>query len=568
MDKRWRINEVEDTLVAEQLAEALNINFTLANLLVQRGIRTFEEAKDFFRPGYHLLHNPYLMKGMDKAVDRLVTALENKERILVYGDYDVDGTTSVSVVAGYLRQSAPDTGYYIPDRYREGYGISREGIDFALEGNYSVMVALDCGIKAVEQLTYAQENGLDCIVCDHHLPGAKLPPAVAILDPKQEDCNYPYTELCGCGIGFKLLQALHQRMDRPFQELEPYLDLVAIAIACDIVPITGENRVLAAAGLRRINLHPRPGIKALLDPSKNNQNLSITDLVFRIGPRINAAGRMDHGSKAVELLIATTAAVADPSGQHIHVQNAYRREVDLEITEEALELVEAQPQLNQLHSTVLFQPEWHKGVIGIVASRLIEKHYRPTILLTESNGLATGSARSVRGFNVYDAIESCSELLEQFGGHKYAAGLTLKVENVPAFQARFEEVVAATIHPDQLIPELGIDAELNFEDIEPKFYRILKQFAPFGPGNMNPVFITRGVCDTGRSRKVGSDESHLKLEVEQGGIVLSGIGFNLGDREPEIARREPFDVVFSLDENEWMGQVSLQMKVKDLRFTL
>ena len=555
-------------LVVEQLSQALNINATLARLLVQRGITTFDEARDFFRPGYHLLHNPYLMHGMSEAIDRLLLAFERKEKILVYGDYDVDGTTAVALVTSYIKELAPATEYYIPDRYQEGYGVSRKGMDYAHFHGFQLIITLDCGIKAVEQLGYAQSLGIDAIVCDHHLPGDELPPAVAILDPKQSKCDYPYTELCGCGIGFKLLQALHHRLDRPFEELESYLDLVAIAVACDIVPITGENRVLVSAGLKRINEKPRPGIEALLDPTRKKLALSVSDLVFRIGPRINAAGRMDHGSKAVELLLSQPGDRVDLSGQHIHEQNAFRREVDQEITEHAWEMVEAQENWEQRFSTVLFHPEWHKGVIGIVASRLIERHYRPTILLTASNGMATGSARSVRGFNVYDALEACSDLLDRFGGHKYAAGLTLPVENVPAFQERFEAVVAQTLPEELLIPELAIDTALDFSDINPKFYRILKQFAPFGPGNLSPVFLAKGVKDTGRSRRVGSDDSHLKLEVEQNGMVMQGIAFSMGDREPEIARREPFDLAFALDENEWMGEVSLQLKVKDLRFTI
>ncbi len=562
--KRWVIKEDGDHDIVKTLSKELNINLILANLLVQRGITTLEGAKHFFRPDISHLHDPFLMKDMDKAVQRISRAVTNKEKIVVYGDYDVDGTTSVALVYSFLKSFYDNVAFYIPDRYSEGYGISFTGIDWAKEHGYSLIIALDCGIKANDKIDYANSLNIDFIICDHHRPGDQLPDALAVLDPKRADCHYPFDELSGCGIGFKLVQGFAQRNNISFVELYQYLDLVAVSIAADIVPVTGENRTLAFFGLQRLNKQPRPGFKAILELANVKRDLTISDIVFVIGPRINAAGRMENGGRAVELLIANTKEVAMSAGININVTNLERKTLDMSITEHALQIMKEEYSSKDLRSTVLYYPEWHKGVIGIVASRLTEKYYRPTIVLTRSNGLATGSARSVKDFDIYNAIEACSDLLEQFGGHKFAAGLTLKPENVPAFQLRFEQIVASTIEDYMLTPEIEIDAVINLADITPSFYTILKQMAPFGPENMAPVFKTETVHDTGYSRVVGSN--HLKLNLLQSDTKLhfDAIAFQGGDYYLQISKGIPFDVCYTIEENKWNGKVSLQLNVKEI----
>ena len=568
MEKRWVLKPQGNQEAINALAASLNINSILANLLVQRGISTFEQAKKFFRPSLDDLHDPFLMKDMDIAINRIDDAIRNREKILVYGDYDVDGTTAVSLVYTFLKTMSGDIWYYIPDRYKEGYGISKQGIDWAKENGYGLIIALDCGIKSNDKIDYANELGVDFIICDHHRPGIEIPNAVAVLDPKRKDCNYPYKELSGCGIGFKLIQGFAQKNGIPFNQIEQYLDLVAISIAADIVPITDENRVLAHFGLQRLNREPRPGVKAILDLGGIKRELSITDIVFAIAPRINAAGRMEHGNKAVELLISKNENLASFLGDDIDENNTKRKSLDQLITDQALQQIEDDIAFNNRKSTVVYNEEWHKGVIGIVASRLIDKFYRPTIVLTRSNGMVSGSARSVKDFDVYNAIESCSELLEQFGGHMYAAGLTMKEENVQKFQDRFEEVVAATIEDRMLVREIEIDAELSLKDITPKFYKILKQFAPFGPGNMSPIFLSHEVRDNGKGRVVGNN--HLKLTLTQQDIqpgVFDGIAFQLGHHHPMVEQKDSFEIVYHVEENNFNNRITLQLNIKDLKFS-
>ena len=570
MEKRWIVLPKGDGLTTQNLSKALSIDTPLASLLVQRGVTNFEEAKNYFRPNLKQLHDPFLMKDMDKAVQRIERAISKKEKILIYGDYDVDGTTAVALVYSFLLEYYDQLDYYIPDRYDEGYGISYKGIDYAESEQFSLIIALDCGIKAIEKIKYANDKGIDFIICDHHRPGKEIPDAVAVLDPKQENCNYPYDELSGCGIGFKLVQAFAGSRNIPFDKLTPLLDLTAISIACDIVPITNENRILVHHGLKQLNTNPRKGIAGILEIAKKTQTVTVNDLVFVIGPRINAAGRLEHGKKAVELLTSTNEDEALQAGIDISDTNTSRREIDKSITEEALGIIRQNPDLINAKTTVLYNENWHKGVVGIVASRLIETYYRPTIILTKSNGKVTGSARSVKGFDVYNAIDACKDLLDQFGGHKYAAGLTMSVENILGFQKKFEEVVAATITPEQLIPEIVADAEIDLDIITPKFYRILQQFAPFGPQNMKPTFITRGIVDNGFTKAVGVGEDHLKLDVVQNknpNIRFSGIGFNLGFLAEEISLGHPFDIIYTIEENEWNGNVSLQLNVKDIHLT-
>ena len=567
VEKRWVLKPYGNSEEVTSLAAELKINRILVNLLVQRGITTFDEAKRFFRPSLDHLHDPFLMKDMDKAIERIGVAIRRKEKILVYGDYDVDGTTAVSLVYTFLKSVTGDIGHYIPDRYKEGYGISKTGIDFAKENGFSLIIALDCGIKSVDKVDYANTLGVDFIICDHHRPGIELPAAVAVLDPKRNDCSYPYKELSGCGIGFKLIQAFAQLNEMPFSQLEQYLDLVAISIAADIVPITGENRILAYFGLQRVNREPRPGIKAILDLSGIKKELTVNDVVFTIAPRINAAGRIEHGTKAVELLISRNEDLAGFLGDDINETNTTRKNLDQLITDQAFQQIEDDPTFKNLKSTVVYNPEWHKGIIGIVASRLTDKYYRPTIVLTLSNGMVSGSARSVKDFDVYNAIESCSDLLEQFGGHMYAAGLTMKEENVEAFKNRFEKIVAETIDDKMLTREIEIDAELNLNDITPAFFRILKQFAPFGPGNMSPIFRSSGVRDNGNGRIVGNN--HLKLSLKQDGFqpgVFDGIAFQLGHHHPMVEQKETFDIVYHIEENTFNNRTTLQLNIKDLRF--
>ena len=561
---RWTIKPKPSEEKVKQLAEALNIEEFVATLLVQRGIETFEQARQFFRPTLADLHNPYLMKDMDKAVKRIELAIENGENILVFGDYDVDGTTAVSLVSSYLKTYYPNVATYIPDRYDEGYGISFKGIDYADDNGFSLIIALDCGIKSIDHVAYAKERNIDFIICDHHRPGNSLPEAVAVLDPKRDDCLYPYDELCGCGIGFKLIQALGENRNQTIEDLTSYLDLVATAIAADIVPMTGENRILAYFGLQVINSDPRPGFKALIHQIKK-QTLDITDVVFIIAPRINAAGRIKHGNHAVELLTEFDFEQAQQFASEIEAYNSERKDLDKQITKEALsQIIENNEE--KRFTSVVFQEDWHKGVIGIVASRLIETYYRPTLVFTKSGDKYAASARSVKGFDVYNALEACSEHLEQFGGHMYAAGMTLLEENYLTFKNAFEKVVEETIHPDMLIPEISIDAEINLSDITPKLTRILKQFEPFGPQNMTPVFLTKNVKDTGYAQKLGADEEHLKLFVRQNGSEgMAAIGFGLGNKMELTTNKKPFEAVYCIDENEWNGKTSVQLRLKDIK---
>lgn len=561
---RWTLKAKPDSEKVKNLAQALGVEPLIASLLIQRGIETFSEAKNFFRPSLDELHDPFLMKDMDKAVNRIEKAISNNENIMIYGDYDVDGTTAVSLVSSYLKTFYPNIATYIPDRYQEGYGVSYMGIDFADDNDISLIIALDCGIKAIDKIAYAAKKGIDFIICDHHRPGDELPKAAAILDPKRDDCNYPYDELCGCGVGFKLIQALASKKGETITDLLPYLDLVAIAIGADIVPITGENRVLAYYGIKMINSTPRVGIAAITQQLKN-KTLTVTDLVFIIAPRINAAGRIKHGQHAVDLLTETAVNTATGFAKEIEVYNQDRKDLDKQITKEAL-LQITENKEEERFTTVVYNESWHKGVIGIVASRLTETYYRPTLVFTKSGEKLAASARSVKGFDVYNALAACSDHLEQFGGHKYAAGLTLLEHQYEGFKKKFEEVVSETIDKKLLTPEITADVELNLNQITPKFYRILKQFAPFGPGNMSPVFLSQELKDTGYAKGVGSDNSHLKLSVTQNGsAAIGGIGFNLGNKLGLIQNKKTFQAVYSIDENEWNGSVSLQLKIRDIK---
>lgn len=561
---RWTLKPKPEEEKINELATALQVSGTIASLLLQRGISSFEEARQFFRPSLNDLHDPYLMKDMDKAVARLEKAIENEENILVFGDYDVDGTTAVSLFSGYLRSFYPNVATYIPDRYDEGYGVSFKGIDFADDNGFSLIIALDCGIKSIDHVAYAKEKNIDFIIGDHHRPGDELPDAVAILDPKREDCDYPYDELCGCGIGFKLIQALAANRNQTIEDLIPYLDLVATAIAADIVPMTGENRVLAYFGLQVINSDPRPGIKAMTHQLKK-KTLDITDVVFIIAPRINAAGRIKHGNHAVELLTEFDFEQAQQFASEIEAYNAERKDLDQQITKEALTQIEENGEQNRFTS-VVFQETWHKGVIGIVASRLIETYYRPTLVFTKSGDKYAASARSVKGFDVYNALEACAEHLEQFGGHMYAAGMTLKPENYAAFKEAFERVVQETIAPELLQPELSIDAVVRFEEITPKFTRILKQFEPCGPQNMTPVFVSNNVFDTGYGKPMGKEEEHLKLFVRQNNSEgIPAIGFGLGSKHAIVKNKQLFEAAYCIDENEWNDKIELQLRLKDIR---
>ena len=561
---RWTLKPKPDSKQIANLATELGVDKAIAELLLQRGIEDFDAAKTFFRPSWSDLHDPFLMKDMDKAVVRIKDAIKNNEQILVFGDYDVDGTSSVALMASYLETKSTQISTYIPDRYEEGYGVSYKGIDFASDNDFTLIIALDCGVKAIDKVAYAKKKGIDFIICDHHRPGKTLPSAVAILDPKRSDCTYPFKELCGCGVGFKLIQALASKDGESVESLVGYLDLVATAIGADIVPIVGENRTLAYFGLQTINSKPRPGFKALINHMKK-EVLTITDVVFNIAPRINAAGRMKHGNYAVALMKETNFKNAEVAANEIEIFNTNRRDADKRITQEALLQIE---QLNETNNatSVVYQEDWHKGVIGIVASRLIETYYRPTLVFTKSGDFLAASARSVIGFDVYNALENCSHLIEQFGGHMYAAGLTIKEENYPAFKAAFEAEVSATLPNHLQTPEIKIDAEINFDSITPKFYRILKQFAPFGPQNMSPVFMTSGVQDTGYGKCVGEDQTHLRVTLAQkDSQKITGIGFGLGTDLPIIKSKTPFKVVYSIDENEWNGHVSLQLKLKGIK---
>lgn len=561
---RWTLLPIPNPQKVKQLTNELGVDNVIASLLAQRGIRNFDEAKKFFRPELADLHDPYLMKDMGRAVSRIEKAIEANENILIYGDYDVDGTTSVALMSSYLLTYYPNITTYIPDRYTEGYGVSFKGIEFAEDNGISLIIALDCGIKAVEKVSCAKEKGIDFIICDHHRPGEELPQAVAVLDPKRPDCDYPYKELCGCGVGFKLIQALSEKRGLEIDDLLLYLDLVATAIAADIVPMTGENRVLAYYGLQVINSNPRPGIRALLE-SVNRPSLTITDVVFIIAPRINAAGRMKHGNYAVSLLTETDQSKAEVSAIQINTFNSERKTLDQRITKEALAQIEDQNE-QERYATVVYNEHWNKGVIGIVASRLIETYYRPTIVFTKSGDTLTASARSVSGFDVYKALESCSEHLLQFGGHKYAAGLTITEKGFKTFKEAFEDVVSKTIESTSLHPELKIDSALEFSNINPKFYRVLKQLAPFGPGNMKPIFMSEGVLDNGQRKCVGENKDHLRILVTQNSYgPFAGIGFGLGNKLETIKGDDPFKIAYTIDENHWNGVTSLQLVIKDIK---
>jgi len=564
MQKRWKILDA-DELKAITLHETLKINTTLCKILVQRGLDDFEKSKHFFRPQLTDLHSPWLMKDMRKAVDRILIAFSNKEKILVFGDYDVDGTTSVASMFQFLQKIYPAIDFYIPHRYREGYGISKLGIDFAKENNFSLIISLDCGIKSVDLIAYAKTLAIDFIVCDHHLPDNELPEAVAILNAKQKDCNYPYKELCGCGVGLKLMQALSEELKLDDNSYLQYLDLVATAIAADIVPITGENRTLAFFGLKKVNENPCPGIRALMQLAAVQKEMHIVNLVFIIAPRVNAAGRMDDAKKAVQLFIEQDANKAMEFAEMLHSDNTDRKEADSSITEEALAIIESDVALINRKTTVVFQEHWHKGVVGIVASRLIERYYRPTIVLTKSGEYVAGSARSVAGFNLYEAIHACREHLIGYGGHFAAAGMTLAPENVIPFSNAFERIVAATIPPELLIPEIIIDSEISFAELTPNFYNILSQMEPFGPENMRPVFIAKKVMDTGFSKIV--KEQHIRFSVRQNKVAFTGIGFNMSEKFHLLQMQKPIDIVFTLDMNEWNGEKNLQLKVIDIRLS-
>jgi single-stranded-DNA-specific exonuclease len=562
---RWTLKTAPNKKKVNQLSNDLSIDPILASLLVQRNIDSFKKAKEFFRPSLEDLHDPFLLKDMDKAVSRIEKAIIDNENILIYGDYDVDGTTSVSLVSSYLKTITNHIATYIPDRYDEGYGISYQGIDFASDNNFSLIIALDCGIKAIEKVNYATQKNVDFIICDHHKPGDEIPKALAVLNPKRVDCTYPYKELCGCGVGFKLVHALASRRGQTIEDIQQYLDLVATAIAADIVPITGENRILTYYGLEVINSNPRNGIKAIIHQI-NKKKLTITDVVFIIAPRINAAGRIKHGNYAVELLTEMNYEAALDFAASIEKFNLERKELDKKITYEALQQIESANEKEKF-STVVYSENWHKGVIGIVASRLIESFYRPTLVFTKSGNKLAASARSVKGFDVYEALNECSEFIEQFGGHKYAAGLTLDPKNYSAFKNKFEEVVKATIDKKLLIPEITIDLELELSEITPKFFRILQQMGPFGPQNMKPVFKTTSVRDNGYGKTVGADKSHLKLNIIYGADqkTYNAIGFGLGNKIKSI--KGDFDIAYSLDENEWKGNTSIQLILKDLKNT-
>lgn len=570
MVNRWNLYSLTDEQKEQKelLANELGISPILTQLLVQRGVTSFDEAKKFFRPQLADLHDPYLMKDMDKAVDRLNQALSNKEKVLIYGDYDVDGTTAVALVYKFLKQFYAGVDYYIPDRYNEGYGVSYAGIDFASQNGFSLIISLDCGIKAVEKVEYALEKGVDFIICDHHMPDAELPQAVAVLDAKRVDCNYPYEHLCGCGVGFKFMQAFAMSNDIDASLLYPLLDFVAVSIASDIVPITGENRILAYYGLKQLNQNPSMGLKTIIDiTGLDGKEITISDIVFKIGPRINASGRIQLAREAVDLLVSNDLEFSKKRCAEIDQHNQTRKDLDKSITDEAIGMLSIDEELKDKNSIVVYNPDWHKGVIGIVASRLSEYHYRPTVVLTKSNGLATGSARSVPGFDIYKAIESCRDILENFGGHMYAAGLAMKEENIEEFTRRFEAFVQANILPDQTEPQIEIDVEIPFSEITPKFFRVLKQFNPFGPENMKPVFCSRRVFDYGTSRLVGKEQEHLKLELIDSSCesVMSGIAFRMFEFNEHLKALNPLDICYTLEENTFNGNTSIQLMIKDIQ---
>ena len=566
---KWILKEPADPAKVERLATEVGIDRVLAELLVKRGVETFEQARAFFRPSLDALHDPFLMKDMDVAVERLHRAVTSGEKILVYGDYDVDGTTAVALVYSFIRRFTDRVDFYIPDRYDEGYGVSYKGIDWAADGGFDLLITLDCGIKATDKVEYARSKGIEVIICDHHLPGDALPAAVAVLDPKREDCHYPFDDLSGCGVGFKLVQAYSKQFGVPFETLIPLLDLLVVSISSDLVTMVGENRVLAHFGLKQLNENPCKGLAAMISLSNLEPgHISIDDIVFKIGPRINAAGRMESGRLAVELLKATDARTALQIGEKINENNNERKNIDREITQEALEMVQDGRCLASENATIVYNPKWSKGVVGIVASRLVEAYYKPTVVLTKSNGFVTGSARSVAGFDLYEAIESCADLLENFGGHVYAAGLTLREENVPEFSRRMDAFIAGKITSEMLIPIVEVDARLDFSQITPKFSRILKQFQPFGPGNNNPIFVTENVYDAGAGRKVGAGGVHLKLDLIQESQPyhqIPAIAFNMADYYDYIREGNPVDVCYAIVENYYRGNSSIQLRIRDMR---
>jgi len=559
MQKNWNILESKNTVVSK-LSKALNVSEIVAHLLVLRGITTFDEAKSFFRPEISHLNNPFLMKNMQKAVDRIQTVIASGEKVLVYGDYDVDGTTSVAMMYSFLKKKVREIEYYIPCRYDEGYGISLKGIDYAKKNNFALIIALDCGIRAVNQVDYANEKGVDFIICDHHNPGNKIPKAIAILNPKQVDCNYPYKELSGCGVGFKLIQAFSQQNNIDFSEIIEYLDLLTVSIGADIVPMTGENRVFSFYGLQQINKSPRVGLKALMETANKTKEVTVNDLVFGVAPRINAAGRIDHARKAVEILVETDYSKAKLFADKIEENNTTRKDLDKSITKKALEMVDVKKK-----STVVYSENWHKGVVGIVASRLIETYYKPTIVLAEKEGMLTGSARSVHDFDLYSAIAKCEHLCEKFGGHKYAAGLSIKKDNLPQFIDAFEKSVIESISEDQLTPKINIDMVIDINNVDDKLYRIIKQFAPFGPKNLPPIFISKGVIDNGYGKQVGEDKTHLRINAKRNKGAIAGIGFGMGEYFEMIKDNQTFDVCYSIDENEWNGKKTLQLRLRDIK---
>ena len=561
MQKKWKIKETDNKIVND-LAESLGVSRSIAHLLVIRGVTTFDEAKQFFRPDFSQFHNPFLMKDMQKAVERIQSAIANNEKILVYGDYDVDGTTSVAMLYTFLATLTENLDYYIPDRYTEGYGISLQGIDYAKEHNYTLIIALDCGIRAVNQINYANDKGVDFIICDHHNPAEEIPNAIAILNPKQKDCNYPFKELSGCGVGLKLIQAFSEKNNIPFEEITPLFDLLVVSIAADIVPMIDENRAFSFFGLEQINKNPRVGLKVLMDVANRKGKWTISDIVFGIAPRINAAGRIEQGKKAVALLIETDSFKAAKLAQEIERLNKTRRGLDQDITKQALSMID-----DSKKSTVVYSQDWHKGVVGIAASRLIETYYKPTVVLAEKNGELTGSARSVKGFDLYNALSKCEKYLEKFGGHMYAAGLTLKKENLQDFIDAFERAVSDTITEEQLTPEVTIDMELDLHDIGDKLFRLIQQFAPFGPQNRTPIFITKAVKDSGYGRPVGADKTHLRLNItnENSRNSISSIGFGLAHHFKKIKDGQIFDICYSIDENDWNGRKNLQLKLRDIK---
>jgi single-stranded-DNA-specific exonuclease len=569
MGRIWNLKPQGDINDIKHLSAALNVNMVIANLLVQRGIKTFNEAKSFFRPRMTDLHDPYLMKDMDKAVERLEIAIQKQEKVLIYGDYDVDGTTSVAMMYLFLKDYLNNIDFYIPDRYAEGYGISPRSIDYAEEEQFSLVIVLDCGIKAVEKVNNAKSRGLDFIICDHHNPGDEIPDAVAVLDPKRPDCTYPYKDLSGCGVGFKFLQAYTQKNNLSTDKLYDLLDLVVVSIASDIVPISGENRVLSYFGLKKLNTNPGMGLQTIINyAGLTGEDITISDIVFKIGPRLNASGRIEHGKKSVQILVSIDEVSSDALGGEIDSFNEIRKTLDRDITQDALDMIENNPELKIRNSTVIYNRDWHKGVVGIVASRLTEFYYRPTVVLTESNGLATGSARSVKDFDLYEAIGSCSDLLESYGGHMYAAGLTLRIENVSEFSRRFEEIVTRSLDGQPQVQTIDVDARIALHEITPRFFRILKQFEPFGPHNTMPVFITEDILDSGSSRLVGRNTEHIKLDLvepDDSSAVFAGIAFNMADKFPLIKSGMPFDICYSVAINEFRGKTNLQLYIRDVR---